>query len=118
MMKIQQHPQMQGIVVGDEVYSYDQQLFARVVETFPAAVCVRLGILSIAWPLELVLAPQLWRADDIANLSICRRCGSRENLYSESDTGVPFRLCRNCSQDNHSAHQPLPARQNPAAERP
>ena len=64
-MKIRQHPSMRDISIGDEVYSYRQQLFARVEEVFPAAVCVKVGILSAGSHLELLFSPQLWRADDI-----------------------------------------------------
>lgn len=95
-MKIHQHPRMRDITIGDEVYSYATQLFARVEETFPAAVCVKVGILSIARQMELVLSPQLWRADDIENLSVCRYCNTRENLCVEAWTGIPFRVCEGC----------------------
>jgi hypothetical protein len=95
-MKIQQHPRMQNIMVDDEVYSYPLQLYARVVEVFPAAVCVKIGILSINGTLEFILSPQLWRADDIENLSQCRYCGSREELEMELGTGIPFRICKYC----------------------
>jgi hypothetical protein len=95
-MKIQQHPRMRDISIGDEVYSYRQQLFARVEEVFPAAVCVKLGILSANGHLELLFSPQLWRADDIENLSVCRYCGVRSDLQPETGTGIPFRVCSNC----------------------
>lgn len=95
-MKIRQHPRMRGISIGDDVYCYPQQLFARVEEVFPAAVCVKIGILSIRHQMELLLSPQLWRADDIENLSVCRYCGSRENLSHETGTGIPFRICCHC----------------------
>ncbi|HEX9371160.1 MAG TPA: hypothetical protein VF897_09145 [Roseiflexaceae bacterium] len=87
---------MRGIAIGDEVYSHKQQLFARVEEVFPAAVCVKVGILAINHHLELFLSPQLWRADDIENLSICRYCGGRDGLISETETGVPLRVCERC----------------------
>ena len=67
-MKISQHPRMRDIAIGDEVYSSKHQLFARVEEVFPAAVCVKVGVLSLNRYLELFVSPQLWRADDIENL--------------------------------------------------
>jgi hypothetical protein len=91
---------MQGILIGDEVYCYPQHLYARVVETFPAAVCVKVAILSINGHLELITSPQLWRADDIENLSVCRYCGTRENVRVDASTGVPFRVCTNCKPDS------------------
>lgn len=95
-MKIHQHPRMRNIYIGDEVYSYPHNLFARVEEVFPAAVCVKVGTLSVNGSLDLALDAQLWRADDIENLSICRYCDSREELRIEEDTGIPFRICANC----------------------
>ena len=95
-MKIRQHPRMRDISIGDEVYSYRKQLFARVEEVFPAAVCVKVGILSVDEPMELLLSPQLWRADDIENLSVCRYCSGRDCLRSETGTGIPFRVCDRC----------------------
>jgi hypothetical protein len=95
-MKIQQHPRMRGIAIGDEVYSYKQQIFARVEEVFPAAVCVKPGMLALERRLELLVSPQLWRADDIENLSVCRYCGGREDLVREADTGIPVRVCERC----------------------
>ncbi|HEU4327675.1 MAG TPA: hypothetical protein VFS21_31335 [Roseiflexaceae bacterium] len=95
-MKIRQHPRMRGICIGDDVYCYPQQLFARVEEVFPAAVCVKVGILSIRRQMELLLSPQLWRADDIENLSVCRYCGTRDGLCFEAGTGIPFRVCKYC----------------------
>jgi hypothetical protein len=87
---------MENILVGDEVYSYPNQLFARVEATFPAAVCVRLNILSVNGSMELISSPQLWGADDIENLSICRYCGGRDDLLTEHGTGVPMRVCARC----------------------
>jgi hypothetical protein len=95
-MKIHQHPRMRGIAIGDEVFSHKQQLFARVEEVFPAAVCVKVGIISLDRHLELSVSPQLWRADDIENLSVCRYCGGREGLTRELDTGIPLRACERC----------------------
>ncbi len=88
---------MRGINIGDEVYSSARQLFARVEETFPAAVCVKVGMLSLSKRMDLVVLPQLWRADDIENLSTCRFCGNREDLTQVSLTGVPFRVCAACA---------------------
>jgi thymidine kinase len=87
---------MRDIVIGDEVYYYPKQLVARVEDVFPAAVCVKVAVLSIRDRLELFFAPQLWRADDIENLSVCRYCGSRDNLWTEREPGIPFRLCDSC----------------------
>lgn len=95
-MRIRIHPRIGGIHIGDEVYSYGRQLFARVEEVFPAAVCVKLAALDRNDPLELTLNPQLWRADDIENLSVCRYCGARERLHLERATGIPFRVCERC----------------------
>ena len=97
-MKIVQHPRMYSIAVGDEVYCYPVQLFALVVETFPAAVCVRLGILSVTRTMDLIVSPQLWRADDIENLSVCRYCSNRDDLHPEVLTGIPFRICTCCRE--------------------
>jgi hypothetical protein len=87
---------MRNISIGDEVYSYRQQLFARVEEVFPAAVCVKIGVITVDGAMELYLSPQLWRADDIENLSVCRYCGGRDGLESETGTGIPFRVCHRC----------------------
>ncbi len=87
---------MRDILVGDEVYSYPHKIFARVADVFPAAVCVKIGILSIEEPMEITLAPQLWRADDIENLSVCRYCGCREGIRTVTGTGIPFRVCASC----------------------
>ncbi|NWG19844.1 MAG: hypothetical protein HXY39_05895 [Chloroflexi bacterium] len=95
-MKIRTHPRMGDIHIGDEVYSYRRQLFARVEEVFPAAVCVKLAALDSIAPLAVSLDPQLWRADDIENLSVCRYCGGRERLHLERETGIPFRICERC----------------------
>jgi hypothetical protein len=95
-MKIRQHPRMHQIAVGDQVYSYTKHLFARVEEVFPAAVCVKVVVMSLDPHIELSATPQLWRADDIENLSVCRYCGSREDLRLEAETGVPFHVCGRC----------------------
>jgi hypothetical protein len=87
---------MRDIAIGDEVYSHQRRLFARVEEVFPAAVCVKVGMLAIKHHLELLVTPQLWRADDIENLSVCRYCGGREGLNQEIETGIPLRVCERC----------------------
>jgi hypothetical protein len=99
-MKIVTHPRMENIRVGDEVYSTTTHLYAQVEATFPAAVCVRLSLLeptdAYNQQLQLTSTPQLWRADEIENVSICRSCGSRHDLYNEHETGVPSRICGQC----------------------
>ena len=97
-MKIQQHPRMRDIAVGDEVYCRPHQLYARVEDVFPAAVCVKVARLSFRAhdQIELRLVPQLWRADDIENLSTCRLCGGRDALHDETGTGIPYRVCESC----------------------
>lgn len=107
-MKIRQHPRMTGILIGDEVYSHPQKIFARVADVFPAAVCVKVGVLSTEDPMEITLAPQLWRADDIENLSVCRYCGSREDIHPIDGTGIPFRICTACATDEETLPQSLP----------
>ncbi len=102
-MKIRQHPRMRDILIGDEVYSYQQNLFARVADIFPSAVCVKIGTLSLDDHLEMTITPQLWSAAEIENLSVCRYCGSRDEIQTEVDTGIPFRVCRRCKppEDSH-----------------
>ncbi len=96
-MKIQQHPRMKDVLVGDEVLCHGRQLYARVEEIFPAAVCVRLLQLQrTLHGLRLVIAPQLWGADEIENLSLCRYCGSRDTIFSETGSGIPYRACATC----------------------
>lgn len=96
-MKIQQHPRMKDILPGDEVVCYRTNLYARVEEVFPAAVCVKVGMLrTVRGRAVFASAPQLWRADEIENLSVCRYCGCRDELCAERDTGVPFRVCATC----------------------
>lgn len=101
--KIRQHPHMLDIQIGDEVLCRSRQLFARVEEVFPAAVCVKLARLHLHPAASLEIQPQLWRADDIENLSVCRHCASRENLRLEQATGVPFHICTTCQQPKESA---------------
>lgn len=95
-MKIQPHPRLRGMMVGDEVYSYHYNLAAKVADIFPAAVCVRIGVLSTESPMELSHTPQLWRADEIENLSVCRYCGTRDGVRVVSEQGIPFRVCVQC----------------------
>ena len=95
-LKIRQHPRMKDICIGDEVICQSRQLYARVEEVFPAAVCVKLAVLYIEPVAEMVILPQLWRADDIENLSVCRYCQSREKLQLQHTTGIPYRICVLC----------------------
>jgi hypothetical protein len=96
-MKIQQHPRMKDIAIGDEVVCYRTNLYARVEEVFPAAVCVRLAVVrTIHGRFTFAQYPQLWRAEDIENLSVCRYCGSRDELVLEQSTGMPLRACALC----------------------
>jgi hypothetical protein len=98
---------MERIAVGDQVYSYKRHLFARVEEVFPAAVCVKVTVMSIEGRrIELSATPQLWRADDIENLSVCRYCGSRAGLQLEAETGVPFHVCERCGLVPPEEHVP------------
>lgn len=110
-MKIRPHPRMKDIIVGDEVLCYPQQLYARVEEVFPSAVCVKLVILAVNGSVDLIVSPQLWRAEDIENLSVCRYCGSREDLELEYGTGIPFRCCKGClasrSRQRHADEETL-----------
>ena len=95
VMKIRQHPRMKDIAVGDEVFSYSAQLYARVEEVFPAAVCVRLMTFQSSG-MRLRICPQLWRAEDLENLSICRYCGGRDELSIDPGSTIPFRACLTC----------------------
>ncbi len=94
-MKIRQHPRMKDITVGDEVYCYCSQLYARVEEVFPAAVCVKLMTFEPG-RMRMHVAAQIWRAEDVENLSVCRYCGSREDLTQDPHSIVPFRVCPTC----------------------
>ena len=88
---------MKDIVVGDEVMCYRTNLYARVEEVFPAAVCVKIGMLCrLRGRYTFAQVPQLWRADDVENLSVCHYCGSREDLAIESGSGAPLRVCGLC----------------------
>jgi hypothetical protein len=98
-MKIVQHPRMRSVAIGDEVYYRPGGLHARVTDVFPAAVCVRLAVLSLGRRLELREQALLWRADDIENLSVCRVCGGREGV---AETGA-VRLCTTC--ERHAAYE-------------
>lgn len=94
-MKIQQHPRMKDVQVGDDVWSYGLQLQAEVIAVFPAAVCVRLvRVLPTLQGVHLVAAPHLWRADEIENVSVCCHCGSRHEIAPVLDS--PFRACATC----------------------
>lgn len=95
-MKIIQHPRISSINIGDEVYSLPHNLSAHVVEVFPAAVCVKVGVLLRRKHMELFLDPQLWRADDIENLSVCHYCGGRDGLCFERNSGMPHSVCEHC----------------------
>jgi hypothetical protein len=96
-MKIQQHPRMRDIAIGDEVVCYHTNLYACVEEVFPAAVCVKLAVLhTLDEQSQVEHVAQLWRADDIENISICRYCGSRDDLIIEQYTGIPLRICTTC----------------------
>lgn len=57
---------------------------------------MKVAILSFSRRIELLISPQLWRADDIENLSVCRACGVREKLIDETQTGIPLRVCERC----------------------
>lgn len=110
-MKIEQHPRMKDIAIGDEVLCYRTSMYARVEEVFPAAVCVKVGVmLQSRGKLVYALSPQLWRADDIENLSVCHYCGSRHDLHNERPTGIPQRVCTTCrsvlspSYEDETAH--------------
>jgi hypothetical protein len=96
-MKIQLHPRIKDIVIGDEVVCWRTNMYARVEEIFPAAVCVRLAVLrNCHGHVKVRHIPQLWRAEDIENISICRYCGSRDDLVNEHHTGIPYRICTTC----------------------
>ncbi len=89
---------MKNICIGDEVICTSRKIYARVEEVFPAAVCVKLAVLYILPEAKLVILPQLWRADDIENLSVCRHCASREELQLVCGTGIPYRVCAHCAE--------------------
>jgi hypothetical protein len=96
-MKIQRHPRMHDISVGDEVLSYRTNMYARVEEVFPAAVCVKLAaVCQIAGRFETREIAQLWRADEIENLSRCCYCGTRDDLAMLQQTHTPQRVCTTC----------------------
>ena len=94
-MKIRQHPRMKDIAVGDEVFSYYSQMYARVEEVFPAAVCVKL-VTYQPQRKRLHVDPKLWRAEDLENLSVCRYCGGRDELSLDPTSPIPFRVCLTC----------------------
>ncbi|MEM8529362.1 MAG: hypothetical protein AAGF95_00880 [Chloroflexota bacterium] len=109
-MKIRQHPQMKNVQIGDEIYLRSKYIFAHVIEAFPAAACVKVGMLSLndRGHISLLITPELWRADDIENLSACRCCGAREHLLREHTEGMPFCLCEHClktaADQHHHSH--------------
>lgn len=94
-MKIQHHPRTKDIVIGDEVLCYRNRLYALVEEIFPAAVCVKLVVFNRRRK-RFELVPQLWRVEDIENLSVCRYCGGRHELMMELAAGIPSRVCETC----------------------
>lgn len=109
-MKIRPHPRLANVMVGDEVYSLSQHSSARVADVFPAAVCVALDTSMITGPIDVTQALQLWRADDIENLSVCRWCGAREGLRPVTTAdGLPSRGCSVCVPDVDSPPE-LPPR--------
>jgi len=101
-MKIRIHPRLRCMHVGDEVYSRRDHIYARVTAIFPAAVCVHTVTLSWHHGPTLHQTPQLWCAEDIENLSVCRHCGLRDDLVCEYLTGAPFRLCGACRRPHDS----------------
>jgi thymidine kinase len=94
-MKIQHHPRTKDIVIGDEVLYYRNRLYAQVEEIFPAAVCVKLLLFNHRQR-RFEVVPQLWRVEDIENLSVCRYCGGRHDLHMELVAGIPSRVCDTC----------------------
>ncbi|NOK63481.1 MAG: hypothetical protein GFH23_1086718n37 [Chloroflexi bacterium AL-N1] len=112
-MKIRQHPRMQNVQIDDEIYLHSKRIFAHVIEVFPAAACVKIGMLSLndRGQITLHVTPELWRADDIENLSTCRCCGAREHLLREYMDGIPFCICEHClntASDQHHHHSGVP----------
>lgn len=96
-MKIQRHPHIEDIAIGDEVLNYRTNMYARVEDIFPAAVCVRLAVvcrLGNRWETRDV--GQVWRADEIENLSRCCYCGARDDLLTLQHTHTPRRVCETC----------------------
>ncbi len=104
-MKIQRHPRMQDIAVGDEVLSYCSNMYARVEEVFPAAVCVKLTVVrNVAGRLETREIAELWRADEIENLSRCCYCGARDDLVTLQHIHAPQRVCATCHSVLHLSY--------------
>lgn len=96
-MKIQRHPRMLDIAIGDEVLNYRTNMYARVEDIFPAAVCVKLVVMrrrGKRWETHEV--GQVWRADEIENLSRCCYCGTRDDLITLQHTHTPRRVCAAC----------------------
>lgn len=97
-MKIQRHPHIEDIAVGDEVLNYRTNMYARVEDIFPAAVCVRLALVCrIGKRWETREVGQLWHADEIENLSRCCYCGARDDLITLHHTHAPRRVCGTCA---------------------
>ncbi len=97
-MKIRTHPRLHNMTIGDEVYSPLRHLYARVEALFPAAVCVRVGVLAQKPEnLELVTSPELWSAEEVINLSVCRICGGRSDLHTRLWQRIPFHVCDECA---------------------
>ncbi len=108
-MKIQHHPRAKDLEIGDEVLYYRNRLYAQVEEIFPAAVCVKLLVFN-GQRRRFETVPQLWRVEDIENLSVCRYCGGRHELMMETTAGLPSRVCQTCQSVLDIAHiDPLPA---------
>ena len=105
-IKIRQHPRMKNICIGDEVMCNTRQLYAQVEEIFPAAVCVKIAELRTLPAPQIIVTPELWRADDIENLSVCRLCGCRDDLLTPCGTGIPFRMCVGCFTAHCGAGEP------------
>ena len=105
-MKIQQHPRVSGLHIGDEVYSTSRHLIACVSDVFPAAVCVRVLQLQTAREWSIHVLPELWSADEIENLSVCRSCGCRDQLQMLVEADIPYQMCEACATRIHSMGTP------------
>ncbi len=97
-MKIQRHPHIEDIAIGDEVLNYRTNMYARVEDIFPAAVCVKLAVVcQVHGRWETRDVGQVWRADEIENLSRCCYCGARDDLLTLQHTHAPQRVCGSCN---------------------
>lgn len=94
-MKIRPHPRTKDLEIGDEVLCHRNRLYAQVAEIFPAAVCVKLMVFN-RQRRRFEIVPQLWRVEDVENLSICRYCGGRHDLTLDNAVGIPSRVCQTC----------------------